>query len=669
MINSKQVNKKQRLYAIIAASFAIIAIIVMILLFVGTGKKNIDNEEDAIAENFEFLVEYETTKLKNYSSIVDQNKLQEEYLNKYNNGNYTIDNPYVIADPFNNSPQTALVMFKTKKKEKVTLTIKGKHNDDWIKTFESSYDHFIPVYGLYGSHNNEVILETESGKKATIKINVIKSIPLNAKVEVLQNDLKNQNGQVYFSTSTFGVGNVAYDNYGEVRWYTTVEYNNGMTLLQNGNLLLSAANAGPDVMSSSGLIEIDMFGRTITEFEVESGFHHDAYELENGNIIVLTGDIKNETLADVAVELDRKTGKVAKEWNLRNIVSAVDGNLLDENSIAWAWTNSVTYDKKNNTLIFSIRNMNSIMAIDYNTSEIKWILGDKKYWSSKFDKYLLRGVGSNFVYPAGQHNVNLTNDGKVSVFNNGYNAHNEVDVPCKQIKSNASYATIYNIDTANMTVSIDYAFGGKEYFSYAASSYTHTNDNHHIFGPAWHFPDSPFLDDSRCTLFTNTDIESYIMEFDENNNLLLKMQIAESKFETLKADIYNLAENSIKPKKVDEYKNYDFVNGKYLTTLEIDVPEELTRDDALKFEQNRALYIEFSMHDNRFSLEGALPDEVDLKVTFISPSGKAYRYLLKEANKDIKQFINLSKLPSGKYFIYVNLGEEVYNTTLYLEIE
>lgn len=666
--NNRGLNKKQRFYMIIAAIAAIIAIIVMVTLFIGTSKKN-GEDENKVAENFEFLVEHESSPLKNYSNIIDQKQLGDEYLENYKKGNYTIENPYIIVDPFKNSPQTALVMFKTNKEEGVTLTIKGKHNDDWTKKFEASKDHYIPVYGLYGKYTNEVILTTDSGKTANIKIKIEDSIKPEASVKVIQNDLGNQNGQVYFSTSTFGVGNVAYDNYGEVRWYTTVGYNNGMTLLQNGNLLLSAANPGPDIMSSSGVIEIDMFGRTVKEYEVEGGYHHDGYELESGNIIVLTGDVKNNTLADYVVELDRNTGKVVKDWNLRSIVSAVDDKLLDENSIAWSWTNSVTYNKNTNSIIFSIRNMNSVIALDYNTGELKWILGDKKYWSNKFNKYFLRGIGSNFTYPMGQHSVNMMSDGRISIFNNGYNAHNEVDIPCSRIKNNASYATVYTIDESNMTARIDYTFGGKEYFSYASSSYTHTANNHHIFGPAWHFGEDVNLDSSECTVFTNDKIESYIIEFDENNNMLLNIQIGESKFETLKSDIYNLAENSIKPKSVDTFKNYDFIEGQYLSTFDPDVPEELTEEEALKYEQNEALMISFSLHDNRFTLKGYVPDNMDMRITLISPSGKAYRYLLKEKDKKIKQFIDLSGIPKGRYYIYVNMDKYVYNTTLHLELE
>ncbi len=664
--NNSGLNKKQKLYAMIAALAAIVAIVVMITLFIKTKEDDTDIE---VNENFEFLVEKESSLLENYSINATQQGLQDDFMAKYEKGNYDISNPLVVVNPFNASPQTALILFKTSKSEKVTMTLKGKHNDDWTRTFEASKDHYIPVFGLYGNYTNQVVLKTESGKQATIEIKIEDSVDPNAKVDVTANNLGNQNGQVYFATSSLGVGSLAYDNYGEVRWYSSMGYTKGMTLLQNGNLLLSNVNIGPDVTSTSGVVEIDLFGRVVNEYEIEGGYHHDAYELESGNLLILTTKMGTESFADDVIELDRESGQVVKEWNLRDIVTKVDPNFLTENDIAWGWLNSVTFDKSKNAIILSVRNQNSVVSIDYNSGEINWILGDKKYWTNKFDKYLIKGTGSDFIYPSGQHSVNITSDGKLSIFNNGYNANNEVPTPCNKFTNNASYAMVYNLNLDNMTASVDYKFGGKEYFSYALSSYTYTSNNHKIFNSGWHFTDKVEYDNPLCDQFTNDQYDSYIIEFDENNNIVLNMHIDESKFEVLKSDIYNLAENSVKPKKSGDVKNYTFPKGRYLSTFPVDVPEELTEEEALQFEQNDPLLISYIIHDNRFRLSGAVPTEMDMKIIFISPSGKAYRYTLKEKGQEIKQFIILDKLPKGRYYVYASMNDFVYNTTQYIEMK
>ena len=74
------------------------------------------------------------------------------------------------------------------------------------------------------------------------------------------------------------------------------------------------------------------------------------------------------------------------------------------------------------------------------------------------------------------------------------------------------------------------------------------------------------------------------------------------------------------------------------------------------------------MYNKRFKLIGFVPDEMEMKVSFISPKGTAYRYVMKEANKELKDFINISLLPKGRYYVYVDMGGYVYNTTEYIEI-
>lgn len=664
---NKKLKKKQRLYLIIASLLAIIAIVVcVILLLKQNGTLKGTNYEEPVNEKFSFLVDQETTQLKNDNILTGQYKLYQDMLAEYKKGNYTIDNPYVKVNPFLTSPQTAIIMFKTKKSESVTVTIKGKHDDDLVVEFEKSKEHVLPIYGLYGDYENKVIVKTSSGsKELTIKIEG--SAPTE-KVEVEENSIKNSNGEFYFGTSSLGQSNIAYDNYGEVRWWINIGYTKGMTMLKNGHLLLSNANEGPDLTSTSGVVEIDMLGYVHNNYEIEGGYHHDGYELENGNLILLTSKVDSESLADHVVELDRKTGKIVKEWNLRDIVLAVDPDLLEIGEITWGWINSVYFDKNTNALILSLRNQNSVVSIDYKTGKINWILGEKKYWSDKFEEYLIKGVGDDFIYPAGQHSVYITEDGKLSIFNNGYNSFREETVTCKSLKNNESYAMLYNLDLKKMEATVDWKFGGQEYFSYALSSFTYGTNGHRIFNSGWHFTDEVNYDDPTCTQFSNDLYDAYIIDFDENNNIVNKLHVYESKFEVIKANIYNLESVSVVPKTISVVSNYETSLGKYLSSMESTEYSELTEEEALEYQNSISQEIEFEVHNNRFSLVGYFTLTSKVDVVFISPRGKAYKYVLKEENEKIKDYIDLSGLKAGKYYIFADINGERYNITQYIEI-
>ena len=315
-----RVNKKQKLYIIIASSLAIIVIVTSgILWLVQSGKINANKDyKEPLNKNFSFLVENESTELKNDNIFTGQYEIYQKLLIEFKNKKSTLSDPYVVTNPFLISPQTALIMFNTTKKEKVTVTIKGKHNDDLTVNFESSKEHILPIYGLYGKYTNKVILTTESGEKKELDIKIDDFAPTE-NAEVLENKIENSNGEFYFGTSSLGTGNIALDNYGEIRWWLNIGYTKGMTMLQNGHILLSNADNGPDLTSTSGVVELDMLGYVHKNYEIEGGYHHDGYELENGNLIILTSKRGGGSLADYVVEVDRNTGKVVKDWSLKDI--------------------------------------------------------------------------------------------------------------------------------------------------------------------------------------------------------------------------------------------------------------------------------------------------------------------------------------------------------------
>ena len=655
------------LVAIIVLAIIVTLALIVYILF-KSPVKVLENGEP-INENFTFLIESgDATEIKSNDLIRDQRKRSEDILEEYRRGKYTITKPLVISDPYDASPLTALIMFNTKRKEKVSITIKGKHNDDLKVNFEAAKDHYIPVYGLYPDYKNTVIVETESGKSNTL---TIKTSPMGktGDVKVLTNKIDNSNGNFYFGTAAIGTATIAYDNYGEIRWYLLPDYSKGMTMLKNGHLLVSSTSIGPDINSTGGMIELDMLGFAHHEFDLIGGYHHDAYELENGDIAVLTSDLDLPTVEDVVSIIDRKTGTDKKVFRLYDIVKAIDPNLFSDTDIAWGWINGIYYDKYTNELILSLRNRNSVVALDYNSGDIKWILGDIKYWSSAFKKYILNGVGNEFIYPLGQHAPSLDENHNLSIFNNGYNAFKEETHTCGYFRDSASYAMIYKINEENMTAEVTYKFGGSEYFSYALSNFNRTYDDRLLFNSGWHFGDRVNFDDPNCNQFNNDDYNAYIIEFDKNNEKLVELKVMESKFEVIKANIYNLSLSSVKPTKREYVANYEFNDRAYFTTNNTSKDyEELTEEEALKYKTSENCPISFELINKQFAMSGVLPDELDLKVTFISTRGKAYRFTLKEINEEMKLSVNLTSLPKGRYYVYANIGDKVYDTREYIEL-
>lgn len=656
MTKDKKQNKK-KVYTIIAASAAIIALVFVILIVVFFNPvPKIDGVK--IDKDFTFLLDEESTELENFSVYNAQNSFFKSYLEHFEKGNYTIDNPMIVVNPFYISPQTALAFFTTKKEEAVTVTIKGKHGDDIVRTFEKGKTHIIPLLGLYGEYTNTVIFETPSGEKGTSKVKIERQ-NASGSADVLKNDIKNSNGEFYFSTSAYGASTLAYDNYGETRWYLNTGYSKGMTMLSNGNILLSSDSAGPDVTSAGGVVEVDMLGYVRKEYAIEGGYHHDAYEMKNGNLLILTNDINSSSFADYIVEVDRKTGKVVKEWKLKEICDKID-NKVSSFYPTWGWINSVTFDYEHNALILSLRNMNSVVSLDYEKGTINWILGEQRYWTDAYSKYMIKGLGADFIYPAGQHSVKITDEGYLSIFNNGYDAHDEEEQTCKSLQDNASYAMVYSIDEINKNAKVEWKFGGPEYFSYALSSYTYASDGHTVFNSGWHFSKDTKYNDPTCTQFSNDQYDTYVIEFDENRNKLVELYIYESKFEVVKADIYDLAKESVNGSTKKTLSNYSADLATTYSTIENNYTV-LSREEAMAYAKNLKMNFSFGINSGKFITKIVpLPDDV-IDVIFIDLNGKAYKFNVKEKDDVIKEAY-IGSLPAARYYIYLQINNKKYNT-------
>ena len=129
------------------------------------------------------------------------------------------------------------------------------------------------------------------------------------------------------------------------------------------------------------------------------------------------------------IEMDA-SGKVLKVWNLANIISAAMRAGGDDPSqfvypapTDWFHGNSATYNRADDSLIVSSRE-NFLICLDYETSAIKWILGDptKKWYQFPSLKKFALTLPPGSLPPIGQHAISVTYDHNILVFDNGQNS-------------------------------------------------------------------------------------------------------------------------------------------------------------------------------------------------------------------------------------------------------
>lgn len=397
---------------------------------------------------------------------------------------YTIDSPNVILNPYGNSPLTALVVFETEDEVSPEVTIVGKDElSTYTHTFDKGTKHYLPIYGLYADYDNTVIISYgDVRKELSIKTEALPEdfvLPedIFANKEKLTNDL-------YFYTPSSSGYTCAYDVNGEVRWYLTNYALWKIDRLENGHLLVSTERLINSPYYMTGLYEMDLLGKIYTEYSLEGGYHHDYYEMENGNLLVASDDFNNSdgTVEDYIVEIDRESGAVVKSFDLKDILNMEDGKSENWTSYDWFHNNSVWYDKNTNSITLSGRHQDAVINIDYETGKLNWIIGDPTNWSEEYQKYFFTPVGDDFEWQWSQHAAMITPEGYVFILDNGNNkSKNEEDY----VKAEDSYTrgVMYKIDTENMTIEQVWEYGkerGSEYYSPYISDVDYIEKDHYI---------------------------------------------------------------------------------------------------------------------------------------------------------------------------------------------
>lgn len=411
---------------------------------------------------------------------------QEEKEKEFQTDGYTLEDANVILNPYGNSPLTALILFETEEEVSPTVTIVGEDElTTFTHTFEEDTKHYLPIYGLYPDKENEVVISFEENgeqQEKTVHIQTealpddfILPTEVTADKDQLSNDL-------YFYTPSSSGYTCAYDVNGDVRWYFTNYALWKIDRLENGHLLVSTERLINSPYYMTGLYEMDLLGKIYTEFSLPGGYHHDYYEMENGNLLVASDDFASGTVEDYIVELDRNTGEVVKEYHLNKILNMEDGKSENWISYDWFHNNSVWYDKKTNSITLSGRHMDAVINISYKTGKLNWIIGDSSNWSKKYQKYFFKPVGDTFEWQWSQHAAMITPEGYVFLFDNGNNKSKDKD---KYVSASDSYSrgVMYKIDTKKKIIEQVFEYGkerGSEFYSPYISDVDYLAKSHYI---------------------------------------------------------------------------------------------------------------------------------------------------------------------------------------------
>ena len=301
----------------------------------------------------------------------------------------------------------------------VTRPLSGTYANSYLidRGFENPHtgEVVLPVYGLYDGYNNTVKLTYRfmdgSSKQANTTITTATfNDPCGYKNPTILQRRTSPDLSYDYILIKGGCSDLSpaiIDTDAALRWVGTTGFGSTPAAFFDNAAYLPH---GPR------LYRIDLDG-TVTQVGDYSGigvtfFHHN---IDRGKVGIILDANTTSFYESVNIEVDA-SGRVLKQWNLANIISAAMWAEGDDPSRFvyptpndWFHNNSVAYNRADDSLIVSSRE-NFLICIDYATGRIKWILGDPtKKWHQfpSLRRYALT-LAPGSLPPIGQHAISVT---------------------------------------------------------------------------------------------------------------------------------------------------------------------------------------------------------------------------------------------------------------------
>lgn len=81
-----------------------------------------------------------------------------------------------------------------------------------------------------------------------------------------------------------------------------------------------------------------------------------------------------EHTEDMVIEIDRNTGEIVWSLEIWDLFDDTYKDLMD-----WCHVNSAAYYEKDNSILISLRNIHSVICVDYGTKKLRWLLADPNF--------------------------------------------------------------------------------------------------------------------------------------------------------------------------------------------------------------------------------------------------------------------------------------------------
>ncbi len=342
----------------------------------------------------------------------------------------------------------------------------------------------VPVFGLYDGFTNSVTLtfvfNDNSQRQIILPVATTAfSDPCGYKQPTVVQARTNSTSLSYdfmmLKDSCSSFSPAIMDTDGALRWVGTGGVGNVSSAFFDNAVYIGQAG-GPNFIR----MELDGAFSIVADYSNigVTQFHHNIDRGKHG--LLLEVDTRTDYESTV-LEAD-KNGNLLKVWNMAEIIGNAmraggdDPSAFVRRGADWFHNNAATYRASDDSVLISSRE-SFVIALDYRSSAIKWILGDtSKAWYQypSLRAYALT-VAPGGVAPIGQHAVSITYNDKLLLFDNGLASANQTPAGNKR---NFSAPRKYSLDLNNRTATQIFAYNRSIVSEICSSVYEDAPNNY-----------------------------------------------------------------------------------------------------------------------------------------------------------------------------------------------
>lgn len=355
--------------------------------------------------------------------IEEQNELEASYLEEFETGDYTIDNPLIIQNPYGTNELAAYVAFHTKYAVNYQYTVQG----DVPFTYESdkaTKDVIIPIVGLYNDTENIVDIEL-TWRWFNIDIDETQLIistedtNISAETSTATIDAENESELTEFMNGKFIIDNYTniYDENGDLR-ASNIAPGGYAYLKEIDNQFYAPAVSSSDETYKDLLLSYSVTGRINPNnyYVAPKGtkFHHDIAASDD-KLYALTSSVSDDSdyadsYIEVLLSIYDKDGTLEKTIDFTDFYNVEDMDQVNTGANANdVHLNSLDYYDKANLLIIDSRSFSQVIGFNVETETVEWILDDPSTVGANHEDLLLEAQGE-MAYGSGEHTVFVAND-------------------------------------------------------------------------------------------------------------------------------------------------------------------------------------------------------------------------------------------------------------------